>query len=589
MKKVFRYLGYILRDCNKAAPNVLIFFLFFYVGLAVTAVLEPIYLAKIIELVTTNIGTSSAGALVGAIIIYGACLAFSPLANAVAVYLSQVSGARGETYFGNQMFAFSKKIKLEELENPKILDDFNKANLTFVNKRATHFQFVSWGMSCVKELVAAVGTMFVVGNYAPILVLTGVLGIVPMVWSKAYFVKMNARLRRMQSNIRRRCDYLWGLLASKESIKEMRVMGFESYIRDKWQRTNLDRTNEMLDANLDMAKKQLYGISLVNIFYGLNLAVSLWLMVRGRIGIGAFAACISAFAIYHQNIQAFIASVTDLVDLYHEIEDYYDYFTIPMETNGTLQYQPFEDKIVAKDVHFTYNGSDREALSGLNLEIKKGEHVVIVGENGSGKTTFSKLLTGAYLPSSGQMSYDGQRIVDLNRRSLYDHISVVSQDFVRYQFTLRENIGIGNLKCLEDTAAMEKLVNEVAGEEFLDKTGGLDVQLGREFGGAELSGGEWQKVAIARGLWKESDIIILDEPTSALDPLVEYDILTKFVEMIQDKTSVIISHRVGICRTADKIIVMQNGRAVECGGHEELLAAGGEYSRIWSEQAKWYA
>ena len=141
---------------------------------------------------------------------------------------------------------------------------------------------------------------------------------------------------------------------------------------------------------------------------------------------------------------------------------------------------------------------------------------------------------------------------------------------------------------MEDTVAMERLVRNVAGEEFLDKTGGLDVQLGREFGGLELSGGEWQKIAIARGLWKESDIIILDEPTSALDPLVEYDILTKFVDMIQDKTSVIISHRVGICRTADKIIVMQNGRAVECGGHEELLAAGGEYSRIWSEQAKWY-
>ena len=164
----------------------------------------------------------------------------------------------------------------------------------------------------------------------------------------------------------------------------------------------------------------------------------------------------------------------------------------------------------------------------------------------------------------------------------------MNQDFVHYQFTLRENIGISNLRRMEDTGAMEALLEKVAGDGLLSRVGGLDVQLGREFGGTELSGGEWQKIAIARGLWKESDIIILDEPTSALDPLVEYDILSQFIEMISDKTSVIISHRVGICRTADKIIVMKEGRVQECGRHEELLRAGGEYARLWEAQAKWY-
>ena len=149
-------------------------------------------------------------------------------------------------------------------------------------------------------------------------------------------------------------------------------------------------------------------------------------------------------------------------------------------------------------------------------------------------------------------------------------------------------MGISSLKRMGDTKAMEELLAQVAGEGFLEKVGGLDVQLGREFGGQELSGGEWQKVAIARGLWKRSSIVVLDEPTSALDPLVEYEILSRFVEMIQDRTSVIISHRVGICRSADKIIVMKDGRMVECGKHQELLAREGEYARIWREQAKWY-
>ena len=316
---------------------------------------------------------------------------------------------------------------------------------------------------------------------------------------------------------------------------------------------------------------------------------------------GAFAACLSAFTAYDSSLQTFIAMLFDAVATYHVVEDYYDYFTVPVEEDGSRGYRPFQDAISVEDVYFRYSGSDRDALKGLSCRIQKGEHVVIVGENGSGKTTFAKILTGAYLPSAGHVSYDRQKTGELRRRSLYDHISVVLQDFVHYQFTLRENIGISCLRRMaEETAragkkagtdgiTMEELVSRVAGEDFLQKIGGLDVQIGREFGGEELSGGEWQKIAIARGLWKDSDIIILDEPTSALDPLVEYDILSKFVEMIQDKTSVIISHRVGICRGADKIIVIEDGKMAECGRHEDLLEKQGEYARIWQEQAKWYA
>ena len=283
-----------------------------------------------------------------------------------------------------------------------------------------------------------------------------------------------------------------------------------------------------------------------------------------------------------------MAGTSELSYVKHVVSEYYDYFAIPVEKNGAKQYETFQYMIAVEEAHFSYKGSEREALCGLNLEIRKGEHVVIVGENGLGKTTLSKLLTGAYLPSAGKVTYDGHATEEFDRKSLYAHISMVQQDFVRYRFTLRENIGIANLARMGDDKAMEELLGRTAGEELIRRAGGLDAQLGREFGGQELSGGEWQKAAIARGLWKDSDIIILDEPSSALDPLAEYELLSQFGEMIQGKTSVIISHRVGICRTADKIIVMKDGRAVECGRHEELLQAGGEYAHIWQEQAKWY-
>ena len=191
-------------------------------------------------------------------------------------------------------------------------------------------------------------------------------------------------------------------------------------------------------------------------------------------------------------------------------------------------------------------------------------------------------------PARGGVYHDGRDIARIRKNELYRDVSLVPQNFVHYNFSLRENICISDFTCREDEERIRGVVQAVGIQELVQGLGGLDAQLGREFGGSELSGGEWQKVAIARGLWKDSDFIILDEPTSALDPLVEYDILSNFAEMIRDKTSVIISHRVGICRDADKIIVMKEGRAVECGSHEELLQKGGEYRRIWQEQAKWY-
>ena len=176
--------------------------------------------------------------------------------------------------------------------------------------------------------------------------------------------------------------------------------------------------------------------------------------MEGRISPGAFAACLSAFTSYDSSLQIFTAMLFKAVATYHVVEDYYDYFAIPTEEDGSREYQPFQETISAEDVHFRYSGSDRDALKGLTCRIRKGEHVVIVGENGSGKTTFAKILTGAYLPSAGHVAYDGQKTAELRRRSLYDHISVVLQDFVHYQFTLRENIGISCLRRMAEETGM---------------------------------------------------------------------------------------------------------------------------------------
>lgn len=585
--KTLRYMGYMVRDCYHAYPAFLIAQVAIFVITVTFSVASPLVLANILELAAEGVGDRRER-LLGNILLYGGMNIVGVIFSMIMSRVIEVASVHGEKYFGNRLFGFSKKIRLEMLENPEVLDRFKRAR-TMMEQEGVQFRLLGVLFQLLESVGVCVGSFLVVCRYSPVFVVSELLGVIPFFLIEISVERSMTAFRRRQSPIERRADYLWRLLSGKNSVKEMRVMGFGGYMMKTWQETNLQRVEEMRRQGLSVMKKNSAAGIIENLFFVLNNGIALYYCITGRMPISGFAACFAAFANFQSNLQYIVeAIIFRFAYEWHIVEDYYDYFTIPTEDDGTQEYRPFTDKIAVEDVHFRYNGSDREALQGLNLEIHKGEHVVIVGENGSGKTTFSKLLTGAYMPCGGSVSYDGQKTEGLNRRSLYDHISVVNQDFVHYQFTLRENVGISNLRRMEDTGAMESLIGKVSGDGFLNKVGGLDVQLGREFGGTELSGGEWQKIAIARGLWKESDIIILDEPTSALDPLVEYDILSQFIEMISDKTSVIISHRVGICRTADKIIVMKDGRVQECGRHEELLRAGGEYARLWDAQAKWY-
>lgn len=585
-KKTLRYLKYIFTDCLKAFPGLmLVLLLFGEVAMDVAIVARPALLAGIMETAAGDM-EHMADKILLPLVLFCIALLVSPMCNVISRWVFFVAEVHIQQYFGKKMFSFSKQIQLEELENPEILNKFKKAEKTLEEQRI--IEMFGKTLQTISIMIVCGGIVVLVGSYSPWLVVISLAGTIPSLLLQIYVAKIFTALRRGQSMAERRLQYLWELFTRKDAVKEMRTMGFAAYLKEQWARENVQVLEEYREVVLGGLKKTIISICTHNLFYAANIAVSLYLMIKGQISVGEFAACLMAFSSFQGNLQNLVSNITEVIQCYHFIEDYYDYFTIPTECNGTEEYKPFKDWISVDNVTFRYVGAEEDSLKGVSCTIYKGEHVVIVGENGSGKTTLSKLLTGAYLPRTGDISYDRQRTVNLNRKSLYQHISMVSQDFVHYQFTLRENVGISDITRMQDSASMEKLLLDVAGAEFLEKVGGLDVQLGREFGGKELSGGEWQKLAIARGLWKDSDIVILDEPTSALDPLVEYDILSKFVEMIQNKTSIIISHRVGVCRTADKIIVMKDGRVVECGKHEELMLRQGEYSRIWREQAKWY-
>ena len=251
---------------------------------------------------------------------------------------------------------------------------------------------------------------------------------------------------------------------------------------------------------------------------------------------------------------------------------------------------PLSKGVELQDVTFFYPGAERPALEHLSLTITPGETLALVGANGAGKTTIVKLLTRLYDPTEGCILLDGIDLREYDVDDLRQRFAVVLQDFMRYHLTVRENIGFGQVNCMEDEARIRKAAERGQAVEIIERLPkGLDAMLGREFPeGIEISGGEWQKVAISRGFMREGEILILDEPTTALDAKAEYALYQKFAEMVRGRTALLISHRLSTVRMADRIAVVEEGQMVEEGTHESLMARGGRYARLFAMQAERY-
>ena len=478
------------------------------------------------------------------------------------------------------------RIAPERFEDTQALDDMDKALRG--KDEAVWFTGSLVTVICFYIPYFAFMAAYLTG-VKPALIILLALVFTPTLLAHVFRTKVFSKAEDEAAPFRREFEYYEQCLAGREYFKETRILGAFSYFR-KLYADALARLNK-LDFR---ASKRAAGaglcVKLLSLSGYIGILLLLFdLLIKGEIGAGAFAAIFTSLEMVFSLMRELI------VDMFGEsaknlsrMQNYFSFLQMP-ERGGAEAELPEGFGVELRGVSYTYRNATRKAVDNVTACIRHGETVAVVGENGSGKTTLIRLLAGLYMPDAGEILYGGIDTKTASAPSLYKEISAVFQNYQRYQMTLRENIGIGDVKKAASDSALDTPCAQ-SGIDINDGNyiGGYDTMLSREFDGADLSGGQWQRVAIARGFFRARRLIFLDEPTAAIDPIEETKIYNRFAEISRGKTAVIVTHRLGSVRLADRIFVMKRGKLAEQGAHAELMAANGEYARLYRSQEQWY-
>lgn len=398
------------------------------------------------------------------------------------------------------------------------------------------------------------------------------------------------QVQRDLAETERRMAYDSQVLMSRESSRERAVFGFTDTLNRRFSKDFKAVQEADYKKNKIAFRRRSNTSCMFNLVITLMMAMLLLSLIQGKITIGLFISMVTAFS---SMIRDVVYSLLEQVQqLTKDLEYMADVDALCMmdETEGAqaeaAQIPDFQ-RITIRDLKFGYAGSEHLILNGLNMEFERGRHYAIVGINGAGKTTLTKLLLGLYPEYEGEILFDGKELRDLTAAEQKGYFSVVYQDFVRYQLTVEENIAFGDEQRKERVQEALKAAGLLEMTDRLSK--GLQTPLGRlEKDSADLSGGQWQRLAIARALAQDAPIRILDEPTAALDPVSESELYQEFERISRDKTTILISHRLGSARTADEIYLIGKGRVLEHGSHEALMDLNGLYAEMYNTQRSWY-
>jgi ATP-binding cassette, subfamily B, bacterial len=523
-------------------------------------------------------------------------LFFIVILLAILYIISELGGSlfSGSMRHIDSIVLYNLKIKLSKkcfrlplicYEDSNIINNLSRARKCLDEARLSDLSLSF--LNIISEVTRTTSIMLVLASFHILLIPISLISVLPFLIVRMIRGNQFYELRWIQAKKERKKNYLYDLFNNKQSMKEIRVMGIGDYLEQRWA-TARDELNEEV---WGFKKKDIASLFFCDILrisgYLISIGIILYLTMNGNISIGMLAACMVAFSIFQAETKYFFINVGRIPECAAFSSDFYKFMDQEEEKMGSETLHPQNSDIHIRNVTFSYPNTTEKAIHNLSLNIKNGETVVILGENGSGKTTLIMLVLGLYRCESGDILYGNQKIEDIDLYSIFKTTSLVSQNFTKYSLSVRENVAISDTQKMNDEKKILGIMNKLGLKKIIDEDG-VDTKLGTEFGGKELSQGQWQKIAIARCLFKESNMVILDEPTAALDPVIEAEILKEFLTIARGKTTIIVSHRVGLCKDVDKVIVMKNGEAIECGSHNELMKNGGEYFKLYTTQSKWY-
>jgi ATP-binding cassette subfamily B protein len=481
-------------------------------------------------------------------------------------------------------------LDLEDFEDAEFQDQLERARRQTSGRLTLMAQLFNQAQQGVTVATLIVG----LAVYAPFLILLLALALVPAFLTEAHFNARTYSLDFGRTPERRELDYVRQTAASVETAKEVKIFGLHGFLIDHYRRL----AAKFYEDNRALATRRAVWGSLFaavgTVGYYAAYAYIVWRTLHGNFSIGDLTFLAGSFLRLRSLLEFLLFGFSSVAGQALYLNDLFSFFRTRPEivspANGLPFPQPIREGFVFEDVGFIYPGADRWAVRHLDFTLKAGEVVALVGENGAGKTTLVKLLTRLYDPDAGRILLDGHDLRDYDLEGLRGSMGVIFQDFVRYNFTAGDNIAVGRIEAREDHARIERAAGRSQADEVIaGLPGGYAQRIGKRFkNGVELSGGEWQKVAIARAYMREAEVLILDEPTAALDARAEFEVFQRFKELSRGKTAVLISHRFSSVRMADRIFVLADGRVAASGTHEELVAQPGLYAELFELQAAGY-
>ena len=446
----------------------------------------------------------------------------------------------------------------------------------------------------VQDLITTATLAAMIYFFSPLILLGLIASMVPAFVGETHFAFLGYSLNFSQTPQKRELDYLRVLSGSKESAKEMKLFGLGPFLVRRYRGIS----DELHVQNVNLAKRKLALGGLLTVlgtcgYYG-AYAFAIYRTVAGAMTLGTLTLLAGAIATTSTNIQSIFTTFSGIADQALFLTDLLDFFAakprVQSKPGAILVPKPIVRGFEFRNVSFAYPGTDRHVLRNVSFRLAPSERLALVGENGQGKTTIVKLMTRLYDVTSGQILLDGVDLREYDLEDLWREIGVVFQDFVRYEMTASENIAIGQITERQNTFRIRAAALKSRASDIVDRLPRTyDQMLGSRFeGGVDLSGGEWQKIALARAYMRDAQLLILDEPTASLDAISEHDVFQRFSELTEGKMALLISHRFSTVRMADRILVLSNGAIAEEGPHAELLKSGGSYAEMFELQAANY-